>query len=356
MDVLTRVFEQDIAKIDFYERKEKITNTKTILYGPPRSGKSYIAYEFLFNFTKEKRLYIDLDDLRINIDTINNHLQAFIDKNQIEALVIDSYNSTLTIPNIANLILISQKELFIEGFDTKLIMPLDFEEFLSQDLKLQNITTSFNNFFRFGNFSESIPLNEHNKIKRNQEVLRLFSKDEVELLALKTIINSIGELTSVHNLYTQLKRVSKVSKDRFYTLIKSLEEQKILFFVAKENQEKALKRLYLYNHSIKSSVSFAKNFKNEFTNMVFLELFNTHKDISYLDGIDFYLPLSQSVILCIPFYNDMMVEQISQKLLSLKTSYKIKKLTIICVNNTQSSFCIDDIECNIIPFFVWALL
>jgi hypothetical protein len=356
MDTLQKILELDIPKIEFIDRKYQISSTKTLLYGPPRSGKTYISYDFISNFDAKKRLYIDLADLRIEASKIEEFLQDFITANHIEAVVIDNYEQNIKIPQCENIVLISKKSYQIDGFEKILILPLDFEEFLAHDTKHQNITTSFNNFFRFGNLSENMTLQDSKKSKKLQEMLKLNTKDELELQAIKNIINSFGEKTSVFNLFNQLKRTTKVSKDRFYELCKSYEEQHIIFFVSKYNQPKAMKKLFLYNHALKNAISFGKNFKNEFSNMVFLELVRKYHEITYLDGVDFYIPYNNSVILCIPFFNDFMISSVSNKIFPLLDEYKISNITIICVNDLQQTFFIGEIECNVVPFFVWALL
>lgn len=354
MDILHKIYENDVPKIDFIDRKSKIDSKKTIIYGPPRSGKSYIAYDFLSQFEAKNRLYINLDDLRIDYRQLQG-INEFMQLNNIEAVVVDNYDETVPLPICENIILICKTYYKIDGFYTLLVMPLDFEEFLVHDTKHQNTTTSFNNFLKFGNFPENITLHENKKIKRIQEIIRLISKDDMELQANKTIINSLGEKTSVFNLFNQLKRNIKVSKDRFYQLCKRYEEQHIIFFVPKFDQPKALKKLFLYNHSLKNAISFSKNFKAEFANVVFLELLRKYKEIYYLDGVDFYLD-NGSIIMCVPFFNDMMIGALSSKIFPLIDEYNIKSVTIICVNDMQKSFFIGEIECIVVPFFVWALL
>ena len=68
---------QNFSKINFLERKIKIINSKTIICGPSKVGKSYLVYDFLSNFKNEDYLYIDFFDLRNK--NITNELQ-FLDE------------------------------------------------------------------------------------------------------------------------------------------------------------------------------------------------------------------------------------------------------------------------------------
>ncbi|QOG11890.1 ATP-binding protein [Arcobacter sp. FWKO B] len=354
--MLYKIYENDIPKVDFIDRKFNIVNQKTFIYGPPRSGKTFIAYDFLQNFNPKERLYVDFSDMRIETHKIEEGLEEFINLNNIKAVVLDNFEFDLQIPECENIIIISSQYNKLENFSSLFVLPLDFEEYLAQDTKHQNITASFNNFLKFGNLPETLQLLEHKKIKNQQVTLKLLASDKIELFAIKIIVNSLGEKTSVYNLFNQLKRVTKISKDRFYELCHTYEAKGIIFFVSKYNQPKALKKLFLYNHSIKNALSFSKNFKAEFSNMVFLELIRNHKDIFYLDGIDFYLHESGSIIMCVPFYSDFMISTLSSKIFPLIDEYNIQSISIICVNDMQKSFFIGEIECTVVPFLVWALL
>lgn len=70
MKTLEACYEIEFNKINFLERKTRITHPKTILSGPLRSGKSYLIYDYLSNFKSEHYLYLDLNDLRNNKEEI----------------------------------------------------------------------------------------------------------------------------------------------------------------------------------------------------------------------------------------------------------------------------------------------
>ncbi|NQY94983.1 MAG: ATP-binding protein, partial [Campylobacteraceae bacterium] len=89
-------------------------------------------------------------------------------------------------------------------------------------------------------------------------------------------------------------------------------------------------------------------------NMVFLELQNKFKKIYYLDNIDFYIPKNNSIILSIPFFNDLILNTITKKVLNAILEYNISEITIVTISNTQVLF-LEDLEVQILPFYEWAL-
>jgi len=95
-----------------------------------------------------------------------------------------------------------------------------------------------------------------------------------------------------------------------------------------------------------------KKFSNLFTNMIFLELSKLYKDIYYLDNIDFYIKDTNSIVLSIPFF----INQInaSAKLLPIIDKYNIQDITIVTVSISNTVY-IGDIECEVLPFYEWAV-
>lgn len=112
---------------------------------------------------------------------------------------------------------------------------------------------------------------------------------------------------SIFQLFNTLKTKIKISKDIFYERCKTLENNKTIFFLQKYNQEKATKKIYCYNHSFFNAITHNKKFKNEFSNMIFLELNAKYKDLFYLDNIDFYIKSHNLAITAIPFFNTILM-------------------------------------------------
>ena len=354
MKTLEACYELEFSKINFLERKIKITHPKTILQGPPKCGKSYLIYDYLCNFKNEEYLYIDLLDLKNEKEDVELNLKAFIEEHKIKVLVIENYAFDFKLPKCDSIIITTSYSNSIVGFKKLFIQALDFEEYLLHDTKHQNITNSFNAFLKYGNLPEIISYDNVNKERRIQEVLRLYCKDTTQLDILLLLLSNIDEQKSIYQLFTTLKKKVKISKDKFYSVCKNYEENKIIFFVEKFNQKKAVKKLYCYNHSFLNAISHNKKFKNEFTNMVFLELNSRFEDIYYLDNIDFFIPRSGSLILSIPFFNDLILNAITKKLINAILEHDISEITIVTISNTKTFF-LEDLEVQIVPFYEWAL-
>lgn len=354
MKTLESCYEIDFSKINFLERKIRITEPKTIVYGPPMCGKSFLIYDYLSTFEKKKYLYIDLNDYRNDIDEIKTQIQNFIVEKKVEVLAIENYDFEFELPNCDSIILSTSKNFYIDGFENLLVLGLDFEEYLLHDTKHQNLTASFNYFLKYGNLPEIIIYDENKKIVRLQELIKLNSKDYTEVEILKLLLTSIDEKKSINQLFTILKKRIKISKDRFYEVCKIYEENKTIFFLKKYNQEKSTKKLYVYNHAFLNALSHTKKFKNEFSNMIFLELHKRYKDIYFLDRVDFYIPNEKLMIVANPFFNTMLGKAILKKLQTITEEYEVSQLYIITVGNSERIIhrgC----QINIIPFYEWAL-
>ena len=353
MKTLQACYELDFSKINFLERKQRITHPKTMLIGPPKSGKSYLIYDYLSGFDTKEYLYIDLDDFKNTQEDIFSELESFIKRNEIKVLILEDFSFEYKLPNCESIIITTRQPKKQFGFKELILMPLDFEEFLLHDHRHQNTTNSFNYFFKYGNLPGVINIEEHKKEKRLQEIIKIYSKDETEKEVLKILFFNSDEKKSLHQLFTTLKKEIKISKDKFYALCKKFEENHLVYFIEKFNQPKAVKKIYSYNHSFVNSISHTKKFKNEFTNMVFLELIAQKKYPTYLDNIDFYIKKSNTIILCLPFFNNLLINSIAKKVFNSIDDLNIKKIFIITIGNSDSFF-YDNLEIQVLPFYEWA--
>ena len=200
MKSLEACYEINFSKINFIERKIKIEDSKTIISGASKTGKSYLIYDFLSEFKAKDYIYIDLLDLRNDIDEISQNLAKFIKMNEITVLVVENYNFQFELPSCENIIISMVKPEKIKGFKNLIIGALDFEEYLLHDSKHQNITQSFNSFLKFGNLPELINIEEYRKIQRLQEIIYLQCKDETQYEIFKILIENIDERKSLFQL------------------------------------------------------------------------------------------------------------------------------------------------------------
>ena len=355
MKTLEACYELDFSKIEFLERKQRITHPKTLLFGPSHSGKSYLIFDYLSNFQHKEYLYINFEDTRNDKEEIKLHLQNFIHEYSISVLVLENFEFDIDIPQCDSIIITSKQHKHLTGFKQLDLMPLDFEEFLLHDNKHQTPTQAFNNFLKYGNLPEIIALEEHKKIQRLQEIIQLYSHSATQQYILKLLFEAIDEKKSLHQLFTQMKKEHKISKDKFYEYCKTFEQEQIIFFIEKYQQKKAIKKIYSYNHAFLTTVSHHKKFKNEFTNMVFLELVHKYEAIYYLDYIDFYLPTQHTIIMVLPFFNALLINTIKKRVLQAVEQYHIDTIFIITVGNSDT-ITLQNKKIQVLPFYEWALL
>ena len=355
MNILEQIYEIDFNKINFNERKITIDYKNTIIKGSPKSGKSYLIYDYLSHYENDEYLYIDFADYKNSTSEISKYLQEFIDKNKIKVLVLENFRFDMNIPfNLESIIITSQMDTKVDGFQTIYVECLDFEEFLLFDTKHQSSSNSFNSFLKFGNFPEIIEYQESKKIIRNTEICKLYCDDVTQLQILFLLIKNASEKKSLFQLFNSLKKEIKISKDRFYKTCEIFEENKVIYFCEKFEQTKAVKKIFVHNHALLDIVSYKKNFNNLFKNMIYLELNKRYNNIYYLDDVDFYLSDENEIVLAIPFFNDLISANIISKLLPNIENHNISTVTIVSISTEQSIF-IDDIEAQIVPFSNWAV-
>ncbi len=356
MNNLLNIYENTIPKTTILQRKVSIIDPFTILSGATKSGKTYLIYDYLSQYEPNKYLYINLHDIRIIQEDIFEFLAMFIVSNNIEVLVLENFDFNFDLEilySLKSIIITPNKEYKqLKNFSELSVMPLDFEEYILFDNKHQNTVNSFNSFFKYGNFPEIIQIDEPNKLIRNQEVIKLITTNQTQFEILKLLIKNSGELKSIFQLFNIMKKYFKISKDLFYESCQLFEQQSLIYFCPKYEVAKAPKKVFCYNHALLDAVSLNKNFNNLFSTMIFLELNKLYEEIYYLDNIDFYIEEDNSVILSIPFFNDFSV--LSAKILPIIEKYNISNITIVTISTNKTTF-IDDIECEILPFYEWAL-
>ena len=355
MNILEHIYEINFTKINFFERKQSIKNKNTILIGPPKSGKSYLIYDYLSNYESEEYLYIDFEDCRNHFTSIKNELKSFVKQNPIEVLVLENYKFDLDLPKVTSTIITTYHKIPSNlDFDILKIAPLDFEEFLLFDTKHNSLANSFNSFLKYGSFPEILEFSDSKKHLRNFEVCKLYAQDKTYFEILFILIKSASQKKSVFQLFNTLKKDIKISKDKFYKVFEEFESNGIIHLCSKYNQPKAVKKIFIFNHALIDIVSYKKNFNNLFKNMVYLELNKRFNGVYYLDNIDFFLPSQNYLVLAIPFFNTLVSSTIISKLLPYIQEYKIKTITIVTVSSEQTIF-IEELEATVVPFYNWVL-
>ncbi|WP_187647517.1 ATP-binding protein [Nitrosophilus labii] len=354
MEQLEYFFDRKSKKIPFTQRKKVVpTNKHTLINGIKFSGKTFLIKDYLYQQSDKKSLYLDLDDTRIEIESIKKNLQLFIEEKDIEIVAIDNFKKDFPIPKAKQIILAASEPIELDGFENIKLYPLDFEEYIAFD-KSTDIKVIFNNFLKNGTFPEISQLPDFKKDERFFEMLRLFFKDEIELQCFKEISIMQGHKSSPYHIFTKIKPKIKISKDRFYTFYETLKEKDIIFTLEKYSFPKASKKIYLCDFVLKSYLSFSKEFPKIFENMVFLEMIKRDYEIFYYDLIDFYIPKSQEVIFCIPFGSEVTIQRKIDSAYKYIKELKVDKITVLSVANSFK-FYENDIPVTVLPFYEWAI-
>lgn len=355
MDILETLYEKPPTLSRFQERKVHIEHPNTLLLGPSGAGKTTLILDYLKNFKQEQFLYIDGNDLRLSEDIASLDLASFYEKNGLELLVIDNYNSSITLPKECNLILSSSdSSLHVKGLETLHVDYLDFEEFIAFAKGSVSPQHVFNLYANHGRHPGAIHLQETQWLEYLQNQVSLSCGDTNTLYLFKKITLLQSKPLSLHRLYTELKEKIKISKDTLYASSSYFQKHGLIHYLPKWQAPKTPKKLYLNDFALKNALSFERDFIRRFENIVFCELAKNHNEIFYSQKLDFYLPQSQTGIICIPFLPPELILRRFGGMLEHLKNLNISNLTVLTLGN-EGEGKRDGIECEIIPFWDWAL-
>ncbi|MDD3854827.1 ATP-binding protein [Sulfurimonas sp.] len=349
--LLEELYKTDIHIEKFHFRKLFLDKDSYQINGISQSGKTKLVKNYLLGLKKSSYLYMDCSDLRIDLDLLNSTLQNFCYNNKIETLVLDNYIEAINIVNVQQLIICSEINYKIDFLNTLTLYPLDYEEFLAYEHKYDS--SSLNHFFQLGGFPSMHKISSDSRAIYLQNVLRN-TLSEVELDILIFCTKMMAQKISPYSIYERLKHIRKISKDKLYKSFENLSEKNYIHQLQKANHPKAIRKIYLCDISLKSALSIDKHFGRLFENMIYLELLKSGRECFYDEGIDFYLPLSEEVIIGMPFADERVLFKKIEAIEAFLFTYQIKKVTAITMSKEgKMSHPISTIE--MIPFDIWAL-
>ena len=349
--LLEEFYKTDINLEKFHDRKVFIDENSYQINGITQSGKSKLIKSYLLTLKKSSYLYINCNDIRINIQLLNNLLNNFCNKNRIDTLVLDNYRPQIKFVNVSQLIISSQIHYQFDTLKTIQLFPLDYEEFLAYEHKYDS--SALNHFFQLGGLPimHKIQADERNIFL--QKTLQ-FTLNDIEFDILCYCAKVISQKVSAFTIYERLKQTRKISKDKLYKSFEDLHQKSYVHSLEKFNYPKATKKIYLCDIAIKTALSIEKNFSKLFENMVYLELLKSSTKCYFSDGIDFYLPSSDEIILCKPFADERMLFKKLESIEAFIFTYSIKKVTAVTMNKEGSiSHPLSQVE--MVPFDIWAL-
>ncbi|MCK9490542.1 MAG: ATP-binding protein [Sulfurimonas sp.] len=349
--LLQELYKTDISPDKFHSRKVHLDHRSYQINGITQSGKTKLVKNYLLSLKKISYLYIECSDIRIVIDELNKSLAKFCNLNKIDTLVLDNYTSAIKIPNVTQLIICSQVHHDLPFLESVWLYPLDYEEFLAYEYKYDS--TALNHFFQLGGFASMHKILSDERNIYIQKTLK-FALDDVEFDILVLCAKLMAQKLSPFSIYERLKQNRKISKDKLYVSFDSLVDKRYIHLLAKNEHPKATKKIYLCDISLKSALCLDKNFSRLFENMIYLELLKSGVDCYYDDGVDFYIPSKDEIILCKPFGDERSLFKKMQLLEAFIFSYKIKKVTTITMN-TEGSISHPLSKVEMLPFDIWVL-
>jgi len=349
--LLEEFYKMDLHIEKFHYRKLFIEDKSYQINGISQSGKTKLVKNHLLSLKKNSYLYIDCSDIRVEIEELNQNLPAFCNKNRIDVLVLDNYLPQINFPNVSQLIVCSEVRLDLEHVETLQLYPLDYEEFLAYEHKYDS--SALNHFFQLGGLPSMHKVHSDVRNLYVQRTLR-YALSDMEFDVLVFCAKMMSQKLSPFSIYERLKQSRKISKDKLYRSFELLLSKNYLHQLQKVDHPKATKKLYLCDTSLKTALSTDKHFGRLFENMIYLELLKSGQESYYDDGIDFYLPDSNEVVLGMAFTDERSLFKKMERIEAFLFTHQIEKVTAVTMNREgRVSHPLSQVE--MIPFDIWAL-
>ena len=350
-NLLEEFYKTDIIVNKFVSRKVFIDDKSYQINGISQSGKTKLVKNYLLSCKKKSYLYINCKDIKINFKELNKVLPIFCTINKIDILVLDNYKQEINFVNVSQLIITSEINYDIDFLNTLQLYPLDYEEFLAYEHKYDS--TALNHFFQLGGF---VNMHNVNLDERNLYIQKTlaYTLENMEFEIIKLCAKMMSQKVSAFTIYERLKITTKVSKDKLYKSYHNLLEKKYIHTLEKFNHARATKKLYLCDISLKPALSLDKHFGRLFENMIFLELLKANIECFYDDGIDFYIPKQNTIMLGMPFGDERILFKKVEAIEAFIFTHNIKKVIAITMS-TEGKINHPLSKIEMLPFDIWAL-
>jgi len=349
--LLEELYKTDLQILKFHDRKLFIDENSYQINGISQSGKTKLVKNYLLGLKKNTYLYIDCNDVRIDVNELNKHLSEFCTQHKIDTLVLDNYLPSIEFVNVPQLIICSEIHYHIDFLSTLTLYPLDYEEFLAYEHKYDS--SALNHFFQLGGLPSMHKVHSDERNIYIQKTLK-YALESIEFDIICFCAKMTSQKVSAFSIYERLKNTRKISKDKLYKSYENLCAKNYIHLLEKIDHPKATKKIYLCDTSFKSALTTEKHFGRLFENMIYLELLKSNVVCFYDDGIDFYIPKNDEVILGMPFTDERTLFKKIEAIEAFIFSYGIKKVTAITMNREGSvSHPFSTVE--MIPFDIWAI-
>lgn len=352
--MLDALYNLSNKKTNLIPRKHQIESSFTIVKGAGKTGKTSIIKQYLSSLPSTSFLYIDLKDLRIDKETIKDELPQFCIDNKIHTLVIEGYEEDIQLPNVSAVILSTEENLEIEGFERLDVYNLDFEEFLAFDTRYDSLDTAFTHFLQVSSYPELYFVHSDHRQKQLQNILKL-SLNPLELQIMMHSAKLLGQKVSAFQMFERLKLQQKLSKDMFYKTFYGLMEKGYLYWIEKFEHSRATKKLYTLDFNIKNILTLQKDFSRLFETLVFLEMLKRGSEIYYADGIDFYLPKENRIVLTMPFSNEDVLFKKIESIEGFIIENSVVHVEVVTMN-AETKLGLPYAVIEMMPFVQWAIV
>jgi len=349
--LLEEYYRYDLHNAGYIERKTVILEDESVhLVGISQSGKTSLIKNFLLSHKKSSYLYVDCSDMRINIDEFNALLPSYCSEHKISIVAMDNWNSNFNLPDGIQSILASRLA-YESGIVHTKVNLLDFEEFLAFESRYDE--TALSHYLQLGSFPAMHRIPSEDRMVYLQKLLSNALND-IEFSILVQSSKMITQKVSAFAIYERLKSERKISKDKLYAELDSLFSKEYLLGLQKFNHPGALKKLYLCDIALKNALTLQKHFGRLFENLVFLELYKHDIECYYEEGIDFYLPARNPIVLAVPFANEHALFKKIESLEAFIVLHRIEEVIAVTMNH-ESSLSHPIAQISLIPFSQWAL-
>jgi hypothetical protein len=339
VDILEFLYENPPTFKDVVARKSMILATNTHIFGPPLSGKTYLALDYLKNQEK-KFLYLDLDDLRLQRKNIAD-LEGFIHDEKIEIFAIDNYKEGFSLPqNTLQNIVIANAQIDLAGYTPLQLFAFDFEEFLATTSK--SAAQSFNLYLKNGALDTMLQQIVRARLDENSRYLFCY------------LCAQCAKTLSGNQIYLALKKEMKVSKDWLYKRIEEFSANGLIRFIGKFDAPNAQKKLFILHQPFINALTFNTGFIHLFHNLVVTESIKKGFFIEY-ESSGGYVVNHNKLVLIEPFASEEAVWVKIQKRFSEYKKNGFHSITCITVSSSFE-FSIDILRIEAMPFYEWAVL
>ncbi len=386
-------------------------NKVVVLYGPRRSGKSFILFDF-FKKNSDYSLYIDFEDERLsdfeledfdllkeafielNLHLLNKKKLFFLDEIQNVTgwekfcrRAVEKENISVFVAGSSSKVMPKEIHTSLRGRTWSIeVVPFSFKEFLKTKEKVvddgfifgsKKVYTKkyFSEYLKWGGFPEVVMArNEFEKKKIIKEYLAsMFFRDLVERFRINNIyllevlmdkiFSSFSQKFSLTSFYKQYKEKFPFSKDTLFNYYKFLLQSMLVFEVRKfaESSYKRLRnpsKIYLLDVALAKKVT-SEDYGRLLENIVFLELRKGADEIFYFEEeqeCDFIVKKDEKFFpyqVCFELTERNQKREISG-LVSCCKWLKIKE-GVILTNDQEEIKEVEGIKINIAPAWKWLL-